>query len=133
MPGKGIAGIARKIDYEDLSLYTEGAVNNFSVFMQYFYREIDPSPAPINTAPQNARAVRRAFGRVARFATLRVASGCGAHSGNVDVNSLTNLWIKSSTGVPGWAEGAADLGARRNPPCGWRLRDSTVGQAVQGC
>jgi hypothetical protein len=47
--GKGIAGIARKIDYEDLSLYTEGAVNNFSVFMQYFYREIDPSPAPINT------------------------------------------------------------------------------------
>jgi hypothetical protein len=49
IPGKGIAGLARKIDYEDLSLYMEGAVNSFSVYTQLFYRELDPSPSPINT------------------------------------------------------------------------------------
>jgi hypothetical protein len=46
IPGKGPSYIAGKSTYEDLSLYTEGAIGNFGLFMEMFYRDLDPRTAP---------------------------------------------------------------------------------------
>jgi hypothetical protein len=48
--GKGLPGVARKIDYQALSLYTEAATAKFGVFIQQFYSQINPFPAPITPA-----------------------------------------------------------------------------------
>lgn len=50
-PGKGPAFIAGRSNIEDLSLYTEGAIERFSIFIEMFYREFDPSTAPNSPAP----------------------------------------------------------------------------------
>lgn len=44
-PGKGPGFIAGRSNIEDLSLYTEGAIGNFSIFLEMFYREFSPSTA----------------------------------------------------------------------------------------
>jgi hypothetical protein len=44
--GKGPACIASSIDHEDLSLYAEGAIDEFSFFVELPYREVDPQTAP---------------------------------------------------------------------------------------
>jgi hypothetical protein len=45
--GKGPLGIARGVDYQDLSLYTEGATDRFSFFVETPYRHVDPHAADI--------------------------------------------------------------------------------------
>jgi hypothetical protein len=45
VPGKGPAFIAGRANIENLSLYTEGAIANFSVFLEMFYNEFSPSTA----------------------------------------------------------------------------------------
>jgi hypothetical protein len=48
--GKGPGCIPRSVDYEDLSLYMEGASGKFGAFIETPYREIDPTSSAISPA-----------------------------------------------------------------------------------
>jgi hypothetical protein len=47
--GKGIACVPGSVDIQDLYLYTEAAIANFSLFTAMPYREMDPDTAGINS------------------------------------------------------------------------------------
>lgn len=50
IPGKGMNCLPSKIDYQDISLYNEAAIGNFSMFTSYSYRHLDPTTSPISAA-----------------------------------------------------------------------------------
>jgi hypothetical protein len=49
-PGKGPGCVARSVDYQDISLYTEVAAGNFGLFFEMPYRHMDPETGRISTA-----------------------------------------------------------------------------------
>jgi hypothetical protein len=50
IPGRGTTCIPRRVDYEDLSLYIEGATGSAGAFVEIPYREVAPEdPGAINT------------------------------------------------------------------------------------
>ena len=48
--GKGPVGITRSVFYQDLGLYTEGAADRFSFFVEAPYRHVSPQTADVNFA-----------------------------------------------------------------------------------
>jgi hypothetical protein len=51
VPGKGPPCIARKVDYEELTLYNEASTGRIGAFVEIPYREVDASGGIVNTDP----------------------------------------------------------------------------------
>jgi hypothetical protein len=58
--GKGPSFISKRVEYEDLSLYVEGAAGNFGAFVETPYRELGPDTAAIS--PKNPALNKSGFG-----------------------------------------------------------------------
>jgi hypothetical protein len=74
-PGNGPACVASSVNYEDLSLYMEGAADRVGIFVEMPYREVDPTAAPITSLVEDN------------------ANGCCPHSGFADMTVGTKTLL----------------------------------------
>lgn len=79
LPGKGPNCVARTVDYDDLSVYTEAAVGAFSMFTEIPYRHVEPTEGIVD--PLLGADGDRNVGIPDRQAT-----NCCPHSGFADIN-----------------------------------------------